>query len=292
MSTQVYGSFDYSDGTSVKNAPANIFTITATSASGGTGASRWPGNRFVVWTDAPVPITVNRISMTADVGTHPCMRWEPYQWPALQTYLVNFDKYRVVCMSALYTNTAPELAKTGTVCSALIRGGVSANLYEAFNPDTLSEFNGAYNGPASTGTYVVWHPYDEVDMAFRDLSSTIEDKPYISITANTQLALGTRGSFRLLVYVGIEATTHGQAMPVSASPIDEEAAALAYRMWHTYGYPTATSNDLHSFIMDVFTKGKKAFDTAHEIYKSIPDPVKDFIFQSLFKASGIAALTL
>lgn len=271
--------------------PEHLFNVQFVTGAA-LGINRWPGFKINVRTDAPVPISVTTMTLDVECGGTLWQGWEPYQLPALDTYYSNYDKYRVVCMSALLTNTSPVISQNGVVTSALIRGGTAANFTGAYDPQQLAEFNGMYNGPAANGTYVVWHPYDDVDMSFKDVSHVDEDLPYIMALANSADAAGNTPTFRLLVFMGLEATTHSQALSVSASPVNDAAVQLAYRIWRDRGYPTATSNDLHSFIMDVANKAIGTYDKVKSVYDRIPQPVKDFAWQSLLKGVGISALVL
>lgn len=292
--TQVY--YDISFATSVTPAvyTANhpiVFPIVL-NTGGSFGINRWPGFSISIKTDAPTPITVTQMSLDIECGGTKWMGWEPHQLPALETYYTNYDKYRVVCMSGLLTNTSPTISQNGVVTSALIRGGQPVNFSGAYDPERLADFQGMYNGAAAYGTYVVWHPYDEVDMSFKDVSHVDEDLPFIMITANSADAAGNTPTFRLLMFMGLEATTHSQALSVSASPVNDDAVQLAYKIWKVRNYPTATSNDLHSFIMDVASKAVNTYNKTMEIYDRIPQPVKDFAWSTLLKGTGIAALAL
>lgn len=249
------------------------------------GANRWPGNVVSLINnseDAYVPITVVWTNLTFDspVST-PLCRYKVYEWPALIDYQKNFDKFRVTCLSMLVSNVTAAIFKGGTVASNLMRGGEPCNYINGFNPTALADTTGAYTGSAELGTYVIWHPYDLVDMKFAaNGSAYASERPYL-MAAGALPTGAVEPQLKLTVYIGFEAVSHSQILSLSQSPVDPKAVAEAFYMWKKRGIPVAMENSFHSFITEIADKAwnstTDALSAVSSKYEQIPAPIREAV---------------
>lgn len=225
------------------------------------GFSKLPGLglRIASSVDVTVSWIVFRTGTTA--AGQGIARFQPLDWPDVDTFIETVDRYRTVSMSVWEEYQGSDLNNGGMIGSLSFGGGVSPFDNGLFNYLGVTETPGSYSGALKTGTYGIWVPVNDRDMLFRRLDDPSRwQLPYVVVAGSTATPTQTK-SIRLRVVANQELISTSQFYNYDFSPNNVlliEHAARSLR-----NFQLTMENPLHvQAIRDLL---KKATDVGSKV---------------------------
>jgi hypothetical protein len=182
------------------------------------GFSKLPGLglRIAASVDVAISWIVFRTGVTASGQAF--ARFQPLDWPDVDTFLETVDRYRTVSMSVWEEYQGSDLNNGGMIASLSFGGGVSPFDNGLFSYSGVAETPGSYSGALKTGTYGIWVPVNDYDMLFRRLDDRSRwQLPYLVIAGNTATPTQLK-SIRLRIVANHELISTSQFYNYDFSP--------------------------------------------------------------------------